>query len=419
MTVLLLHVPVGFEEAYPLALATIAAPVIASGHRVEGLDVARAGPAGLRARLARGDVTLVGLSAWSPGLDAARHTIATVRSAAPKVPIVVGGPHPSLAPEDLDADVVVRGEAELAFAEIVATFARGERPPPVVGPPAPLDLATLPLPDRTIFRVRDYHRDHNPRGRLYTASVTSRGCLHACGYCSAPALWGRGHRYRPAEQVVEEWRRLRYDHGVDAVLVEDDLFSQLPSRVSELCDALGSARLGIGFELINGLRPETLSAGLLRELAAAGCTRIALSLETASEEALGALGRGSDLGRVSRIVAAARSAGLGVTGYFLLGLPGETAADRARTFAWAEGLGLDMAHFSVASAWPGTHFEGPLSPVTRQERARLYARWYIHPVRALRAAKMLGVTPRDLPRMAERLWTWMSKPLEARTGRDA
>ncbi len=419
MTVLLLHVPVGFEEAYPLALATIAAPVIASGHPVEGLDVARAGLAGLRARLALGDVDLVGLSAWSPGLSAARDTIATIRHAAPRVPVVVGGPHPSLAPGDLDADVVVKGEGELLFSEVVNTFARGDRPPPVIGPPAPLDLATLPLPDRTVFRVRDYHRDHNPRGRVYTASVTSRGCLHECGYCSAPALWGRGHRFRPAEHVVDEWSRLRREHGVDAILVEDDLFTQLPSRVSELCEALIAAQLGIGFELINGLRPETLSAGLLRELAAAGCTRIALSLETASESALNALGRGSDIGRVTRIVAAARSAGLGVTGYFLLGLPGETATDRERTFTWARELGLDMAHFSVASAWPGTHFDGPLSLVTRQERARLYARWYIHPVRALRAARMLGVTPSQLPIMAERLWTWMTKPLEARTGRDA
>ncbi len=405
--VLLIHVPVGFEEAYPLALASLAAPLLARGHAVEGLDVARVGLPGLRRRLARGDVDVAALSVWSPGLAAARSVVAVLREQ--RLRVVVGGPHASLAPDDLDADVVVRGEGEAAIVDAVEGARSG-----VLGPGAPLDLAALPLPDRTVFRVADYHRDHNPRGATYTPSVTSRGCLHSCTFCSAPALWGRGHRVRPAEQVVEEWARLASDHNVAAVLVEDDLFTQDASRTTQLCEALGARRDLPRFEVINGIRPETITAGLAHLLARAGCTRVALSLETHSPAQLRALGRGDDLPRVARAVAALSSARIGVTGYFMLGLPGETAADRLALFNYARELPLDMAHFSRASAWPGTSWAAPLSEVSAAERAALYAAWYLHPGRARRAAHLLGAGPRDLPRMARRLVDWMVRPLEAR-----
>lgn len=411
--VLLIHVPVGFEEAYPLALAALAAPLLQRGHSVEGLDVARTGLAGLSRRLQRGDVDVAALSVWSPGLAAAEATIQQLRTSRARV--VLGGPHPTLRPDALDADVVVQGEGEAAIVEAVESAA----PPRVIPRGPPLDLGALPLPDRRVFAVADYHRDHNPRGRVYTPSVTSRGCLYSCAYCSAPDLWGRGHRFRPAEQVVDEWQRLRADHGVAAVLVEDDLFTQDTGRVTALCEALLTAPGPLpAFELINGVRPETLSApGLPDLLARAGCSRVALSLESHLPERLGAMGRGRDLPRVARVVAALRSAGIGVTGYFLVGLPGETARDRAALFAYAADLGLDMAHFSLASAWPGTHWEAPPVAVSPSERARLYARWYLHPMRAQRAARLLGATPRDLPRMARRLVDWMARPLEARRAR--
>jgi radical SAM superfamily enzyme YgiQ (UPF0313 family) len=201
---------------------------------------------------------------------------------------------------------------------------------------------------------------------------------------------------------------------VDGLLVEDDLFTQVPARVEELCEALLARPPGVSFELINGVRPETLSPGLLALMARAGCTRIALSLETGDPKRLDALGRGSDLPRIARTVAAARSAGIFVTGYFLIGLNGETTRERLALFDYADGLGLDMAHFSSASAWLGTSFERPPSPVPPLERAAMYARWYGHPARARRAARMLGVGPSDLPRMAARLVDWMARPLEAR-----
>ena len=417
MTVLLVHLPVGFEEAYPLSLAAIASPVLGAGYAVEGLDVGRVGVAGLRRRLARGDVELMGLSVWSAGVAGARDVIAAARSAAPNpVRVVVGGPHPSLSPDDVPADATVVGEGEHAFLSLVEAMAAGRSlEAAAAAPHAPVDLDSVALPDRALFAVADYHRDHLPRGRRYTADVTSRGCRYRCAFCSAPALWGRSHRHRAAARVVEAWRQLRVDHLVDGVLVEDDLFTHDRERVVDLCESLIATPPGVTWELLNGVRPETLDAALLALMRRAGCTRLALSLECADPAQLRAMGRSPDLERARTVAGAARAAGLGVTGYFMLGLPGETAADRRRTFAFAAALRLDMAHFSVASAWPGTRWRPEdLSRVPPRERSAYYAAWYLHPARAWRAGRMLGVRPAELPSMARRLLRWMVSPLEAR-----
>ncbi len=417
MRVLLVHLPVGFEEAYPLALAALVPGLVATGASVEGLDVGRVGLRALQGRLRRGDVDLVGLSVWSPGADAGRRVIAAIRAAAPRVTIVVGGPHPTLAPEDeLGADVVVLGEGEASFPAVVRAGGAWRAVPGVYGGPgaAPLDLATLPHPDRTVFAVPAYHREHRPPGRRYTAVVTSRGCRHACRYCSAPALWGRHVRFRPIEAVLDEWRRLRVDHGVDGVLVEDDHFLEDRARSLALLDALARRPPGVTFELLNGVRPDAVDPPLVAALAAAGCTRLALGLETASASGQRALGRRLELAHVTATIAACRTHGLGVTGYFVLGLPEETAADRLATFRLATDLKLDMAHFSQLSAWPGAQLSGAPIAVDPRLRAAAYAGYYLHPGRALRVARKLEVRPHELPEMGHRLWSWMTRPLESR-----
>ena len=415
MTILLVHVPVGFEEAYPLALATLASPLRQAGYDVEGLDAARVGEAGLAQRLRRGDIDWVGMSVSSPAVDTCRALIRTCRTFAPNIPIVVGGPHVTLAPDDLEVDCAVLGEGERAVVEIAQLVASGRSLPRIWKRSNPLVLDDLPLPDREIFRVDAYHRDHLPHGRRYASMVTSRGCRHRCAYCSAPALWGKGHRRCSPERVVQEFALLRQQHAVDGVLIEDDLFNQDRDHVAGVADALIRAELGMTWELLNGVRPEYLDASLVKLMARSGLTRLALSLETADRHKLRKMGRSDDLEHVRNIVRAAQAAGVGVTGYFMVGLPGESRADRLKTFRWARSLNLGMAHFSVASAWPGTRWASDdVSDVPAWERSAMYGAWYLHPLAAVRAARMLGVGVRDLPEMGVRLANWMRRPLEAR-----
>src|SRR5262249_60009346 len=61
------------------------------------------------------------------------------------------------------------------------------------GRPAP--LGGMPAPRWDLIRGRSY-------GRAVT--IATRGCVHHCGYCSIPFMYGRGQRRRPVEEVARE-----------------------------------------------------------------------------------------------------------------------------------------------------------------------------------------------------------------------
>jgi radical SAM superfamily enzyme YgiQ (UPF0313 family) len=430
MTVLLAHLPAGFEEDYPLALATIAAQLKSQDIPVDGLDVGRVGLDGLIQRLNQGDVGLVGLYLWSPAgnarfvvdqaaIDQANAVIAEVRAFSRPPYIAVSGPYATLCPERVDADAVIVSSPVATFGELAECIATGRDFSSVAGlsaqPKRPQRAARdCPLPDRELFPVAEYHRDHLPRGRRYTSVTTSHGCNHQCTYCPAPRLFN-GFNARPVEQVVEEWRRLYTLYGVDGLLVEDDLFTQDRGRVLSLCRALIDKPIGVTWELLNGVRPEQLDHDLLSAMAQAKCTRLALSLESANPSVLENLGRSPDLSHVYTVVESARKNNISTTGYFMLGLPGESPQDRQKTFDMAVELGLDMAHFTQASAWPGCSWdETSLVEVSAAERAAYYARFYLHPGRARRVAQVLGVGISQIPEMVGRLKRWMTQPIESR-----
>jgi len=423
MSVLLVHIPVGFEESYPLGLAAIAAPLINAGFTVDGLDVGRSGISGLAQRLDRGDVDVIGMGIWTPGAHQAREVSAMIR-ALPKAPyIVTGGPHATLCPEDVDTDCAVIGEGEATFTDVVEALAAGRSIDGIAGAQRPngpkcisrkwLDLGLVPVPDRSVFAVSDYHREHLPRGRRFASAYTSRGCRHHCSYCSSPKLWGQVHRYRPAEQVVAEWRQLRLDHGVDGILIEDDLFTHDSERVITLCEHLIRESPGVHWELLNGIRPDSVDPKLLALMARAGCTRIAFGIETAGAKSLKRMGRTPDMAKVANLVRAAVDAGMSTTGYFMIGLPNETPTDRSEMFQWATTLPLDFAHFCQASAWPGTRWtDDELTPLPPRVRASLYARYYLHPGRARRLMRAMNLGWGSLVDLTRRWMRWVQRPIQ-------
>src|SRR6185295_1728819 len=80
---------------------------------------------------------VVGLSVMTFQRATARRIIALIRSLKPDVRIVVGGYDPSLAPEawthpDLGADVIVRGEGDVTFRELLRAL---EQRGPLAGIP--------------------------------------------------------------------------------------------------------------------------------------------------------------------------------------------------------------------------------------------------------------------------------------------
>lgn len=424
MRVLLVQPPLNFERTYPLGLAYLAGHLGRHGVTVSGVDLRLDGRRGLWRALDHGRPELVGVSAYSSNLAEALQVCAAVRRLCPGATLVLGGPHATLGVNARAlsgcCDFLVRGDGE---APLLA-LARGEREAPgVVRPeqagedPAGIHvhqaLEELDFPDRRVFPLERYYAGDLKEG-LWTAMVASRGCARACAFCSARRLCRGEQRRRQPDAVIEELRRLRAEHGVSGVQLEDDnLFAHRP-WADALFEALCREGAGLRLQLPNGADPADLDEELVALLRRAGVESLALGIESLDRKTQRLLRRPVDRAHLERVIAACRRHGIRVAGFFIIGLPGDTARGVLRLFGQIDALGLDLAHVSALQELPGLDLPGPpASPARRRTMLLLqrafYLRYYARPAR-IRA--MLGrgpLSPAFVRKLALRFAQWVAR----------
>ena len=113
-----------------------------------------------------------------------------------KVPVVMGGFHPSLCPEEVAryADAVVTGEAEALWPRVLDD-ARHGRLEKFYRSTGRTDLRGL-RPDRSIFRGKRYL----PIGLV----EAGRGCHFKCDFCAVQTVFSQSQTRRPADEIIAE-----------------------------------------------------------------------------------------------------------------------------------------------------------------------------------------------------------------------
>jgi anaerobic magnesium-protoporphyrin IX monomethyl ester cyclase len=201
---------------------------------------------------------VVGLSVMTFQRATARRIIALIRTLKPEVRIVVGGYDPSLAPEawihpDAGADVIVRGEGDLTFRELLRAWETQR----------PLDrIAGLWFRDGTTFRrnlpravsaiergdVKPPNRaarvlsGYTMLGRPIDVVETSRGCTFDCSFCSIIQMRGRNFHRFSIERVIADIGDA-HARGARAIFFVDDNITLDTDRFEALCRAIIDARL--------------------------------------------------------------------------------------------------------------------------------------------------------------------------------
>ncbi|MEM0296806.1 MAG: radical SAM protein [Zestosphaera sp.] len=291
--------------------------------------------------------------------------------------IIAGGHHatftyPILLREGFD--VVVLGEGEETFSELLKVYAEGASFREVRGltymdggevrvtkPRSPVeDLNRLPLPrydvfDRALYRagLLDPHASVAPL-------ETSRGCPYNCEYCSATRMWGRSWRFKIAERVVEELKtiyRLRYRW----VFIVDDNFIIPVKKVLEeklrLLDMIAGSYLS-RLRYIIQVRADLIARNkwIVRRLRDAGVRVVFLGLESGDPGTLKKMRKGSSTDVGVEAVKSLVSEGMIVHAGFILGAPYEGRKGMRKTLTYAYGLAeyLDSAQFSIYTPLPGT-----------------------------------------------------------------
>jgi radical SAM superfamily enzyme YgiQ (UPF0313 family) len=300
----------------PLGLLSIAAYARAQGLRVHVADLAGIPDSQWRSLIPRSRV--YGITSFTASYHLLASIIAVCRDAQRGCRIAVGGPHASALPErtrdELDTDVVVVGEGELAAVRICS-----EEAPlgGVVVAERITDLDGLPMPAYDLLPLASYSR--LLCGQPSAGIVTSRGCPYNCMFC-ARSVFGRCVTFRSAEAVREEVEHLRDAYGYRHFIFHDDLFAATPSRLGTMCCQLGP--LTIRFRC--NVRPGQLRREELAMLRDAGCVTIGVGAETGSQRLLDAARKGVQVEQIVETSRYAHEAGLRVRLYLMVGLPGET-----------------------------------------------------------------------------------------------
>ncbi len=355
----------------PMGLATLAAVLEKEGFEATIVDanVERLEPEEVVPRVTNADV--VCLTAMTPTIGTALKIAHQVKQARPDLPVLLGGAHATLLPEETlagtgDVDIVVRGEGENIIVNLLRhlgikqtldnlpgiTYRRdGE----IVSTPMTaenVDLDSLPFLAYHLLPWRKY-KPHPPHGRAlpFAAIITSRGCPYHCSYCSKP-VFGTRFRAQSPQRVAEEIAYYKERFHIGELAFYDDVFTLDGKRAHAIAENM----LQRGFKIpwTCETRVNLVDKELLQHMKQAGCYAIAYGIESASPEILKTISKNITLEQVEAAVRLTREAGIQAIGYFMLGSPGETPETVRQTIDFAKKLKLDFAQFAITTPFPGT-----------------------------------------------------------------
>ena len=441
-----------FTHVHPLGIMMIAAVARERHPDVSILDmkVEDWTPARCVEELERLKPDVVGLSAMTYEAGCMHAVARELKRRLPDVIVVCGGPHPSVADEDVmrdpAVDFVVRGEGEFTFAELLDGIEAGRSDwsdcaglnwrraegtsggAPVRNPdrPPPQDLSALPFPAWDLVDHAKYHRV--PRGGViyahkeFATMFSSRACPWRCTYCHNS--YGKTFRERTAEHVLAEIDLLVRDHGVKELVFMDDIFNFKPERAKKIARGLIERNYGLALTFPNGFRGDILDEELVLLLKQAGMYRCMVAVESASPRIQKVMRKNLKIDKVKRIVDFIAAQGIMVHGAFMLGFPTETEEEMRQTIDWAAGSSFHTAAFFRVIPFKGTElftqvehagFQLPtdwsayepyetdinLSTVPEQKIFRLrkqaYRRFYWNPARMFRIFKLIPNKTNMLP----------------------
>ena len=285
----------------------------------------------------------------------------------PEITVVYGGPHVTLSSpailDEVPEAVFIRGDAEYTFRDFVTRHARGEReladiPGLMYRDRAGVhhseprnhttdDLDHLPLPDFSTFDSFDALKTY--------PLLTSRGCPYKCTYCSVPAISGQFWVYRSPDSIMRELDYVLNTLKLRSVVIVDDNFTLHKRRTEAVCQAIIDRGYDFVWSCGNGIRADRIWPDTAELMYRAGCREVAFGIESWDRDVFAQLTKGEELEHVRHGIDVVRGAGIRVTGFFMIGLPGSTFRKDLRTLALArKQLKLDNYFFGLTVPYPGT-----------------------------------------------------------------
>jgi radical SAM superfamily enzyme YgiQ (UPF0313 family) len=257
------------------------------------------------------------------------------------IPVVLGGPHVTLVPDDAQphADAIVVGYAEDSWPALLRDFAAGRLESRYTQHPD-LSLANRPFPRRDLL----------PKRRFLTTDVfeATRACVHNCEFCVVPTAWGRTPYQKPVADVVADIRQqgARKLIFVDLNLIADRAYAM---ELFEALCPLGVQWYGLSTVLI------AHDPALLGLAARSGCRGLLIGFESINAENLRHSSKPFNRPlHFTEVVTRLHAHGIAVYGCFVFGMDQDTPEVFLETARFAVESGIDLPRFAIVTPFPGT-----------------------------------------------------------------
>ncbi len=405
----------------PLGLAYLAATAEKLGHKIKIIDamIMEYSFEDIIKEITIFDPDVIGATSWTQNINSTLGIIREAKTRNPNLISVIGGPHASLMAKDIlkenkFVDIVVRGEGERTFSEVLEKIEKNQDYSSIKGisyrdnkiiienddREKIKDLDDLPLPAYHLlpmdkytvkYRLFDYERVGN-LGDKYCAISTCRGCPYNCVFCSSRALWGKKWRARSAENVIDEIKFLKEKYKIKVIDFMDDTVTINKKRILKICELIKKEKLDIFWTA--GTRVDLFDKEIARAFRKADCSLARLAPESGNQESLDYLQKNFTLDDVKGAIKIAKESKLDTSGNFIIGVPGENRKMINKTISFAKKLNLTHTTFSILDPLPGTK----IYEIAKQNNLLLTDDWSKYtPMKSV--LKLKNLKPKELERL--------------------
>jgi radical SAM superfamily enzyme YgiQ (UPF0313 family) len=310
-------------------------------------------------------VDLVGITAQTPVVPRAYEIAEEFKKRG--VPVVMGGVHASMLPEEAlqHVDAVLVGEAEEVWPDLIEDLRKGQLKRIYQGNGF-VDSSKLPLPRRELLNEKFYF----PLKPL----ETTRGCPHRCDFCGVSKFFGFRYRNRPISEIERELETLFKEGQVMNPVLRKilSLFSKdlpyfLKRRLLYIIDSDVASNKRFCLELFSLLKEFDLrwwghapvsvafDQKLLEGFSQSGCIALNIGFESFSTKNLQTMGKGfNQPSRYAEAVKRIHDQGIGIMGTFIVGLDDDDPGVFQRIIDFCINEKLDWALTFIMSPYPGT-----------------------------------------------------------------
>jgi radical SAM superfamily enzyme YgiQ (UPF0313 family) len=271
----------------------------------------------------------------------------------PVMPIIWGGWHPSLFPEQTllqsHADIVVKGQGEITFAELLHRIVNHQSLQGLYGISFKENGNVSHNPERHLtdinafpafnFDLIDVNAYKKLSGRQQLDYISSQGCRFRCHFCADPAMYNRSwFGYSPA-RIANEIAHWKQRYNFNHVHFQDETFFTSSKRVAGVAEEFIKRNLKVSWfatmRADQGCRIDDKLFALCKE---SGLERVMIGVESGSQQMLDWMKKDIRIEQVFEVAERCHKHDIAINFSMIVGFPGETEENMNETLLVAKGL---------------------------------------------------------------------------------